>query len=652
MPVALALLCLQVHPAAAEPEAKPELEAKPEAELEADVFPSPEALRPAIAFWKRVYLEVTTSGGLIHDSRHLGVVYEVVRLDSTNPRRRETEVKRRKRRWRDALRHLASGKAPSEDRQHRAARALEAALGHAPSTREYARASRRIRFQLGQRDEFRAGLIRSGAFDAAMRAVLLEEGMPEGLIALPYVESSFNLSAYSKYGAAGPWQFMRSTGRRFLKIDYVVDERLDPLVATRAAARLLRKNYESLASWPLAITAYNHGRAGMARAVRRLGTRDIERIIEEYRSRSFGFASRNFYVQFLAASEILQIHESYFGPLMRDEPRLVDEVTLPYYTELADLQDLGVSLELVKQLNPSLRPPVFRGLKRIPRNFKLKLPAGSVGEDPDAWLARVPESGRYSSQTRSRYYRVRGGDTLGKIARRNRTTVSALVSQNSLRNRHRIRKGQVLELPSPGRNARPGSPKAPKASPPAAETRDAERGLWPGSPPTRQTAEARPEPEFLGPWLALEPISDDVHWHRLLGNSTAVGPLETLGHFADWLGVATQRLRQLNHLKGRDLLKLGQRIELDFSRTPEQVFRQRRLQYHKGIEEDFFESFVITGTIEHRLQIGDNLWDLSRETYSVPIWLIQRYNPEIDLSQLVPGRKLSVPVIEPAGRAS
>ena len=111
-------------------------------------------------------------------------------------------------------------------------------------------------------------------------------------------------------------------------------------------------------------------------------------------------------------------------------------------------------------------------------------------------------------------------------------------------------------------------------------------------------------------------------------------------------------MRQLNHLKGRDLLKLGQRIELDFSRTPEQVFRQRRLQYHKGIEEDFFESFVITGTIEHRLQIGDNLWDLSRETYSVPIWLIQRYNPEIDLSQLVPGRKLSVPVIEPAGRAS
>ncbi|MEE2702433.1 MAG: LysM peptidoglycan-binding domain-containing protein [Myxococcota bacterium] len=557
-------------------------------------------------------------------------------------------MERRKRRWRDALRHLASGKAPSDERQHHAAQTLEAALGHAPSTREYARASRRIRFQLGQRDEFRAGLIRAGAFDAAIREVLLEEGVPEGLIALPYVESSFNLSAYSKYGAAGPWQFMRSTGRRFLKIDYVVDERLDAIIATRAAARLLRKNHNSLESWPLAITAYNHGRAGMARAVRRLGTRDIDRIIEKYRSRSFGFASRNFYVQFLAASEILQSHESYFGPLVRDKPTTVDRVKLPFYAALADLEELGVSPEAVKRLNPSLRPPVFRGMKRIPRNFELKLPAGSVGTDTEAWLAQVPETRRYTSQTKSRYYRVRAGDTLGRIARRNSTSVSALVAQNGLRNRHRIRKGQVLEIPGPGQKAKPPSRRTAKT----ARDRIAERGPRPVAAPTQKIAALAPEPEFLGPWRTLQPISGNAHWHRLRGNSTHVGPLETLGHLADWLGVSSQRLRNLNHLDRRDLLRLGQRIELDFSRTPEEIFRQRRLEYHKGIEEDFFESFVITGTIEHRLQVGDNLWELSRQTYSVPIWLLQRYNPELDLSELVPGRKLSVPVIAPTGRIS
>ena len=101
-----------------------------------------------------------------------------------------------------------------------------------------------------------------------MRAVFRDQGMPDDLALLPHVESSFNVRAYSKYGAAGVWQFMRGTGRRFMKVDYVVDESLDPITATRAAARLLRENYAILGTWPLALTAYNHGAAGMARAVR------------------------------------------------------------------------------------------------------------------------------------------------------------------------------------------------------------------------------------------------------------------------------------------------------------------------------------------------------------------------------------------------
>ena len=165
-------------------------------------------------------------------------------------------------------------------------------------------ASRNVRFQLGQADKFRAGLIRAGQWRAHIEQVLAGEGVPRELVALPHVESSFNPRAYSHVGAAGLWQFMRSTGRRYMRVDDVVDERMDPHKASVAAARLLGYNYRQIDSWPLAITAYNHGLAGMMRAVRTLGTRDIAAIVSRYQSRSFGFASRNFYAEFLAASEI------------------------------------------------------------------------------------------------------------------------------------------------------------------------------------------------------------------------------------------------------------------------------------------------------------------------------------------------------------
>ncbi len=93
-----------------------------------------------------------------------------------------------------------------------------------------------MRFQLGQADRFREGLVRSGAWREHIADTFEKAGLPRELASLPHVESSFNTYAYSKVGAAGMWQFMRSTGRRFLRIDAVVDERLDPYSFTEAAA--------------------------------------------------------------------------------------------------------------------------------------------------------------------------------------------------------------------------------------------------------------------------------------------------------------------------------------------------------------------------------------------------------------------------------
>jgi membrane-bound lytic murein transglycosylase D len=600
-------------------------------------FPLPETLRPAVGFWKRVYLEVTTDGGLLHDSRRLGVVYEVVRFErDMSQRARDRHVKHRRAHWKGVLRHLATGAAAERPEEHRARNMLILALGREPNRRDYGAVSRRIRFQLGQRNKFRAGLIRSGGYEDAMRDVFRRHGLPEDLATLPHVESSFNVHAYSKYGAAGAWQFMRSTGRRFMRVDYVVDERLDPMAATEAAARLLKQNHESLRTWPLAITAYNHGAAGLRRAVRRLGTRDIGTIAEEYKSRRFGFASRNFYAQFLAARTVVRNYESYFGPLQRELPQPVDEVTLPFFADLKDLSTyLGVGSEVIKHYNPSLRPPVYRGVKRIPKGFVLRLPAGTVGADASSWLVGIPAERRHAKQHRSRFYQVRRGDTLSRIASRNGTTIRALVAHNNLPSRHRIYAGQVLELPEPGKARRRSSGLVPRAQ----------------AAPRAPTAPKAPKPPPSGEVMPLSgppppSIPEDSPWRRVNGDWVLVDTSETLGHFADWLGVSTTRLRRLNRLAAGRALRMGQRLELDFSRVDPDVFLERRMEFHKGVEEDFFGSYRITGTVEHRLGRGENLWILSHKTFRVPIWLIHRFNPDADLLKLAPGADLRIPVVE------
>jgi membrane-bound lytic murein transglycosylase D len=600
------------------------------AQSDREDFPEPEELRSAVAFWKRVYLEVTTQGGLLHDSRHLGVVYETIRFEGKKSRRaRQRQVDTRRRHWRAVLRGMANGKQPRNQSEEAVLHLLKLELGHTPTPSDLRRAARQVRFQLGQRDKFREGIIRSGAYENVMRSIFRQRDLPEDLAILPHVESSFNLKAYSKYGAAGVWQFMRSTGRRFMRIDYIVDERLDPIVATHAAARLLKENYESLGTWPLAMTAYNHGVAGMRRAKRKVGTTDFARIVKEYRSRTFGFASRNFYAQFLAARQVMQNYESYFGPLERDAPEVVDEVTLPFFLDVKTLRNyLGVAPEVVQHYNLGLRPPVFRSGKRIPRGYVLRLPAGTVGADPDKWLAAIPKQHRHKAQRRSQYYTVRRGDTLSKIASRNGTSVSRLVAINNLSSRHRIYPGQTLQLPH-GKRAS-GSKDFALVKPAQARTKP--------KPIPKQKIDPvdQPRPALVG----------DSPFRRLDGDYVLVDASETLGHFAEWLDLPTRRLRELNRLSSRRKLRFGQRLRLDFSRVSKDTFMQRRIEFHKAIEEDFFGTFSVAGTVDHELTRGDSLWLLSHRIYRVPVWLIQSYNREVDLTNLSPGETLKIPVVE------
>ena len=179
-------------------------------------FDRPAELERDIAFWRRIYTEVTTEGGLLHDPEDLSVVYEVLNFPSNiSPRQRSNLIKDAKKRYADILDRLARG---ADDLSKEELR-VQALWPKGTRRSRFEQAAEEVRFQLGQADRFREGVVRSGAWRDHIAETFERMGLPRELAALPHVESSFNTYAYSKVGAAGMWQFMRSTGRRFLRID-------------------------------------------------------------------------------------------------------------------------------------------------------------------------------------------------------------------------------------------------------------------------------------------------------------------------------------------------------------------------------------------------------------------------------------------------
>ncbi len=350
------------------------------------------ALQARIQFWKDIYSKHSSNTGIIHDSKYIDKIYAVVDL-KTQTGSPSQVIRREKAKWRKALTELhirqKQGLAPLGPEQEKAY-ALYADIND-PNRFLDATHRKRLRWQTGQKDHFEQGLIRSGRWLPAMEEAFKQAGIPVELTRLPFVESSFNLRARSKVGASGVWQFMRSTGKNYLKINAWVDERNDPLLATRAAAQLLKQNYESLESWPLAVTAYNHGRQGMMRAVRSIGSTLIEEVLGQYRSRSFGFASSNFFTCLLAAIEVERDAEKHFGPIQRDRPRLSIEFPLPASVNFSNLiSRVELDFESALDLNPALDPDVTRGNLKIPAGYLFRVPL-SEGSDTTETLKIMQE---------------------------------------------------------------------------------------------------------------------------------------------------------------------------------------------------------------------------------------------------------------------
>ena len=664
-PVLLAVLLI---PLLGVPGAMPALAAA------ADHFPRPSQLEAAVGFWTRVYTEVDTRGGFIHDSERLDIIYETVRdIRSDAARRRHVDASVE--RYRKILGTLGGGARQGLSAEEQ--RVLEL-FPDDTSNAEFRAAAERLRFQLGQADRFKAGLIRSGIWRDYIQGVLAANGVPRELIALPHVESSFDPTAYSKVGAAGLWQFTRSTGIRYMQIDHVIDERRDPFLSTDAAARLLRDNYEVLGHWPLAITAYNHGLGGMRRAVKELGTTDMGVIAERYQGRTFGFASRNFYAAFLAAVDIDGNPEKYFGPVQRNRASDTTIAPLPDYVTVETLsRAAGIDVGQLRELNPALTAMVWNGDKYVPRGFPLRLPGTAAGGDPTVLWASIPATERFAAQRPDVEHRIASGETLSHIAARYQVSVASLVEINGLRNSHMIRAGQVLKLPvasaepipavlaDAGSSAAGQSPRAPDAETPTAQTVVA--AIDEDEPPATVLAAVTLDVD-LPAAPAVEPIDDagltgeeemtseqnalashqadlaaDPSNYSVSEDVIVVQPLETLGHYADWLEIRTQRLRDLNRLRFEQNVVLGQTLSLDFSTVPPDEFERRRVAYHRQLQERFFSDHRIENVDDHVVRSGESLWVLAQRTYKVPVWLLRQYNPDLDLDRVAPGTIVKFP---------
>ena len=415
-------------------------------QLDSSLFPRPAELEPAIEFWIRVYTEVDTSSGFLHDSENLAIIYAELDFDNL-----EIDVQRQK--VKNALLMLASGKRTDLTANQ------ENILNLWPdgvSDQTLKKAANNVRWQLGQSNSFLDGLQRSGAYRSHIDEILQNRGLPPELALLPHVESSFNPEAYSHANAAGMWQFTRLTGQRFMRIDHFIDERMDPYIAADAAMSLLEYNYRILGTWPLALTAYNHGVGGMSRAVRENNTTAIEEIVTNYKGRAFGFAGRNFYAQFLAVNEIERDADLYFQDIRLAIPPNFTEVRLDSFIGARDFAtSVGTTINQLRVDNPSLRNAVWQGVKRIPRGFRLKLRAEEFPNGSEL-LTKIDNDYKYSDQLPDNYYEVERGDNLNIIADKLNTTISEIANLNQLRSQDSIQIGQRLMLPlerSPNLNA-------------------------------------------------------------------------------------------------------------------------------------------------------------------------------------------------------
>lgn len=293
-------------------------------------------------------------------------------------------------------------------------------------------------FQTERREIFTKWLSRSRAYIPMMKKIFRERGLPEDLVYMALIESGFSPHAYSRARACGPWQFIKSTGRRYgLKVNDWIDERRDPEKSTIAAAEYLKDLYDMFGHWYLAAAAYNAGERKVLKAMQRAKSDDFWEMAE---TRYLKRETKDYVPKMIAAALIAKYPEMYgFTDIEYMEPIEYEKITLNGAYDLKVIsRECNVPYEQLRLLNPELRtnftPPYDY--------YELKVPS-AVYESCKFAVSRIPSTERYKFNVHT----VRKGETLSVIARRYNSSVSLIKEVNRIKNAKRLRVGMRLIVP-------------------------------------------------------------------------------------------------------------------------------------------------------------------------------------------------------------
>lgn len=387
-------------------------------------------------------------------------------------------------------------------------------------------------FQGPGRRHFEKYLTRSGRYIPAMQRILKEYGLPQDLVYLAMIESGFSHRAYSRAKAAGHWQFISATGRRYgLDLNGWVDERRDWKDSTRAAAQYLKDLYGIFGDWYLAMAAYNAGEGKILKAIRINNTRDFWQMIERDR-RYLRTETKDYVPKFIAAAIIAKSPEKFgFDNVIYDRELEYETARVNTQTDIQVIaRCAGVDAQVIEELNPELlkgaTPPSTR-------DYEVRLPKGTAVAFNESY-SRVPESEKLMMVRHT----VRRGDSLGRIAKKYGISVREIMAANDVRSSKQLKKGAVLIIPRGGE---------------AKRIIDTEVALETSHPTGRVIKHRIQRGETLG--LIAQNygvgISDLKRWNRLKGDHIRVGRyLRVYGVDEGPATVASKGIRQKEKVGG------------------------------------------------------------------------------------------------------
>lgn len=271
-----------------------------------------------VTFWYTIYTQFTSNHSVFHDKKNLSIVYdyldfkELERQTNNNHLKfsiQHKEVAKRVKGFRKKM--IALGLKDYDDKVSKSILTALKRAGVKIPKKSFLRKqffytlSKNLRAQTGQKDKIKTGLNKLEKYHTTIESYFTEFQMPIELLAIPFLESSFNVYARSKVNAVGAWQFMPWIGKHFMRTDRYREHRKSALISTVSALHLLAQNKKILKRWDLAVSAYNNGTGLLLRGIRKLRKKGISNptlidIIKHFKNDSFGFASRNFYSSYLA----------------------------------------------------------------------------------------------------------------------------------------------------------------------------------------------------------------------------------------------------------------------------------------------------------------------------------------------------------------